>query len=149
MSVEIVNRSRVKKVSPLRIRRSASLILDALKQRRVCLSIALVGNQAIRTLNARYRAKNTPTDVLSFIAGDTLPSGEKLLGDVVISVQQAAKQARDKNHSLEKELEILLIHGILHLLGYDHERSKKDAKAMRGLEQKIHKVLCESRALKV
>jgi rRNA maturation RNase YbeY len=105
------------------------------------LSIALVGNRAIRSLNAKYRNKDAPTDVLSFTAGDLLPGGEKLLGDVVISVDQAMKQAREKGVSFENEMEILLIHGILHLLGYDHERSRRDAQIMQRLERKLLRAL--------
>lgn len=141
MSVEIVNISRHKKLSVLSIKRTAGLILDLLKQKRVHLSIALVGNRTIRTLNARYRAKDVPTDVLAFMAGDALPSGEKLLGDVVISVEQAAKQAREKDHGFDKELDILLIHGILHLLGYDHERSRRDERIMQAMERKLLRAL--------
>jgi rRNA maturation RNase YbeY len=141
MGVEVINRSARKKISPQRVRWTADAILALLKQKRAHLSVALVGNRAMRNLNAQYRNKDAPTDVLSFTAGDLLPSGEKLLGDVVISVDQAMKQAREKGVSLENEMEILLIHGILHLLGYDHERSRRDAQIMQRLERKLLRAL--------
>jgi rRNA maturation RNase YbeY len=141
MGVEVINRSARKKISSRRVKVTADAILDLLKQKGAHLSIALVGNRAIRSLNAKYRNKDAPTDVLSFTAGDLLPGGEKLLGDVVISVDQAMKQAREKGVSFENEMEILLIHGILHLLGYDHERSRRDAQIMQRLERKLLRAL--------
>jgi probable rRNA maturation factor len=143
MAVEIVNRSGEGKVSCRRLKKKAERILDFLKRSQVELSIALIGNPEIQELNARYRKKNEPTDVLSFPSGDPLVHGVELLGDVVISLEQAEKQARKKKQKLEQELETLLIHGILHLLGYDHERSQRDAKIMRGMEKKVRRALCE------
>ncbi|MGH7830382.1 MAG: rRNA maturation RNase YbeY, partial [Candidatus Binatia bacterium] len=71
-------------------------------------------------------------------AGDIPDPREKHLGDVIISVEQAQKQAKERNKTLDEEMEKLLIHGILHLLGYDHERSRKDAKIMQTMERTIH-----------
>jgi probable rRNA maturation factor len=141
MGVEVINKSARKKISSRRVRLTADAILDLLKQKNAALSIALVGNRAIRGLNAKYRNRDTATDVLSFTAGDFLPSGEKLLGDVVISIDQAIRQAREKGVSLEREMETLLVHGILHLLGYDHERSRRDARIMQRLERKLLRAL--------
>ena len=93
----------------------------------------------IHTLNRRYRGKDRPTDVLSFpLADEIQPS---LLGDVVISVETAACQAQRRGHSFREELQVLLIHGILHLLGYDHEISRSEAIRMRRKEQEVMKVL--------
>ncbi len=143
MGVEIINRIREKKVPSRRLKKKAQRILDFLNQGEADLSIALVGSPQIQELNARYRNRNEPTDVLSFPSQGTLPKGIKLLGDVVISVEQAAKQAQQRGKSLEEEMESLLIHGILHLLDYDHERSERDAKIMRGMEKKVRRTLCE------
>lgn len=143
MAVEIVNRSGGGKVSCRRLKKKAERILDLLKRSQVELSIALIGNPEIQELNAKYRKKNEPTDVLSFSSGEPLLPDLEILGDVVISVEQAEKQARKKKHKLDRELETLLIHGILHLLGYDHERSQADAKIMRGMEKKLQRALCE------
>jgi rRNA maturation RNase YbeY len=108
-----------------------------------------VGNREIRKLNARFRKKDYPTDVLSFPAGNGKPTGVRLLGDVVISVDKAKQQARERRRTLDEEIVMLLIHGIVHLLGYDHERSAKDARAMIRLERKIYRVLCEEGILQV
>jgi rRNA maturation RNase YbeY len=141
MGVEVINKSGRKKISSRRVRLTADAILDLLKQKNAALSIALVGNRAIRGLNAKYRNRDAATDVLSFAAGDFLPSGEKLLGDVVISVDQAIRQAREKRVSFEREMAMLLIHGILHLLGYDHEHSRREARLMQRLERKLLRAL--------
>lgn len=88
------------------------------------VSILLTNNDKIAALNYRYRDIEGPTDVLSFslIEGEEFidPSSIKALGDVVISIDYAEKQAAEQGHSLENELDILLVHGLLHLLGYDH-----------------------------
>ncbi|MGH7360999.1 MAG: rRNA maturation RNase YbeY [Candidatus Methylomirabilales bacterium] len=82
----------------------------------------LVTDRRIRTLNRRYRGEDSPTDVLAFPQreGGGPPGYPGLLGDVVISVETAARQAAGAVHSLEREAALLLIHGILHLLGHDH-----------------------------
>lgn len=110
------------------------------------VSILVVDNNYIQELNFIYRSKNQPTDVLSFamqelmedepdfdIEGDT-----NLLGDIVISIEQALAQSREYNHSLEREIGYLVAHGMLHLLGYDHE-TLEEQKLMRDLEEKIMK----------
>ena len=108
------------------------------------MSLALVGNREIRKLNRRYRKKDEPTDVLSFPLGSGFPQGETVLGDVIISMETAQKQARERHRTLDAELETLLIHGILHLLGYDHEVSAQEARRMGRMEKKIQRALCES-----
>ncbi|MBU1167364.1 rRNA maturation RNase YbeY, partial [Patescibacteria group bacterium] len=99
------------------------------------LELALVSDKTIQKLNAKYRSKNTPTDVLSFRNKETVldqpwPEEDNDLGQVFISVETAIKQAQEKGHSLNQELAWLSIHGILHLLDYDHERSSQEAKTM-------------------
>lgn len=137
MGVDITCKVNGKKISIQDLKKTTQRILKLLRQDRAELSLALVGDQEIRKLNARYRKKDQPTDVLSFPLEGDLPAGQKLLGDVVISVEQAEKQARKRGTKLGEEIEDLLIHGILHLLGYDHERSDAEAKAMRKMEKKI------------
>jgi len=84
--------------------------------------VALVSDRKMREFNRRYRGMDSTTDVLSFPAeADDAPSGERHLGDIVISVTTAAQQARQARHSLSRELKLLALHGYLHLLGYDHE----------------------------
>ncbi len=95
------------------------------------ISIAFLSQAQIRKLNLRYRGKDKPTDVLSFGLGD----GDQL-GEVLISYQQAKKQAEKMHHSTRTELQFLLVHGVLHLLGYDHEKTS-DAKKMFAMQEKI------------
>lgn len=114
------------------------------------ISILLLDDPQIRDLNRKYRKKDKPTDVLSFpmldeSSGNVQP---QLLGDIVISVETAEKQARNRKYSLYKELCILLIHGMLHLLGYDHELSKKDEEKMQKQEAKIFKGIIKDKKIK-
>jgi len=115
------------------------------------VSVLLVDDKQIQALNRQYRHKDCPTDVLAFCQQDSrgrppcLPkSGRRadrdvrpyLLGDIVISVSTAQRQAQDMGHSLEQELKILLIHGLLHLLGYDHIRDE-EASVMQEKEAEL------------
>ena len=140
MTVDVVNRARGEKIALGRVKRAAGKILAMLDERDAELSVALVANEEIKKLNAKYRRKSKATDVLSFPAGAS--PAERLLGDVVISLDKAKEQAEDGGWTLEEEIDRLLIHGILHLLGYDHERSRKAAGIMRALEKKISRALC-------
>ncbi|MGI6358109.1 MAG: rRNA maturation RNase YbeY [Bacillota bacterium] len=89
------------------------------------VSVVLVDDEAIRQLNQRYRQIDAPTDVLSFsqMEGEELvDAGETvLLGDIVINLPRAVEQAESYQHSVERELAFLLVHGLLHLVGYDHD----------------------------
>jgi probable rRNA maturation factor len=98
------------------------------------VTIALVSDARVRALNRRYRGKDYATDVLSFPARERETSAGRYLGDIVIATGVARRQARDLGHSLAAELRILALHGLLHLLGYDHER---DRGRMRTLEQRL------------
>jgi len=86
------------------------------------VALAFVGEAAVRTLNRVYRKKDKPTDVLSFPIRRTADDGRFYLGDIVIAVPVAARQARAGGHGLEREMMLLASHGFLHLLGYDHGR---------------------------
>lgn len=105
------------------------------------LSIVLVAPGEIQKLNVQYRGVDSTTDVLSFPQSQDDPTGPLLLGDVVISPQIAQVQAAEFDHSLEKEMAILLIHGILHLLGFDHEIPDERIK-MEGKEKEILEDFC-------
>ena len=108
------------------------------------VSILIVDNSYIQELNFIYRDQNKPTDVLSFSMNENMenePGYEtgnevNLLGDIVISLEQALAQSQEYGHSLERELGFLVVHGMLHLLGYDHE-SEDERKLMRTLEEKV------------
>jgi probable rRNA maturation factor len=93
------------------------------------ITVAVVSDGRIRELNRRYRQKNTPTDVLSFPADEPAE-----LGDVLIALGVATRQAAAAGHSLRTELRVLALHGLLHLLGYDHERDNGE---MRRLERRL------------
>ncbi len=93
----------------------------------------------IHRLNRHYRGKDQPTDVLSFPLSDALQP--TLLGDVVISVETATRQAQRRRHSLREEVQTLLIHGILHLLGYDHEISRSEAIRMHRKEREVKAIV--------
>ena len=101
------------------------------------LSLLVVGDHLMRRLNGRYRRKAVTTDVLAFPMREAPGPNPLLLGDVVISLPQAARQARAQNVPLNRELAQLLVHGILHLLGYDHERSPADAHRMQRKERAV------------
>ena len=85
------------------------------------VSVLLTGDAQMRRLNRRFRRKDKPTDVLSFPAAD-VGGDHALAGDLAISVETAASQASDLRHSLAMEVQILILHGLLHLAGYDHEQ---------------------------
>jgi probable rRNA maturation factor len=93
------------------------------------IGVHLVGDETIRALNAEHRDKDSATDVLSFplLSGDfVVPPGEPLhLGDVVVSYPRAVAQADEYGHSVERELAYLVAHGVLHVLGYDHEEERE------------------------
>ncbi len=116
-------------VSATWLKRLSALVLKSVKgasfEKRAELSIVLTGDAEIKKLNRLYRKKNKTTDVLSFplLEGKKLIGGPREsvpLGDVVISVPQAKRQAAQQGKKLRQELALLLVHGILHLLGYDH-----------------------------
>ncbi|MDW8247586.1 MAG: rRNA maturation RNase YbeY [Sandaracinaceae bacterium] len=116
-----------------RLRVWAEWMIAALGMENAELSLLVCDDETIRQLNAKHRGKNAPTDVLAFALRDVhhpnLPAQaipEGVLGDVVISIPKARRQAQRAGHSLEEELSILLAHGILHLLGFDHRDPDED-----------------------
>lgn len=109
------------------------------------LSLALVSMDEMSELNQRYRGIEGPTDVLSFECDEPCPvdRGEPVtLGDVVIAPEVAERQAAEFGHTVEEELNLLLVHGILHLLGYEHE-SDEDAAVMQAREQALLEAYAE------
>jgi probable rRNA maturation factor len=104
------------------------------------LSLIITDDEAVRELNRRFRGVDAPTDVLAFGAEAeehfvVAPENPPYLGDVVISYQRALAQAEELGHTVGEELKLLVIHGILHLLGYDHQE-EADARKMREREEK-------------
>ena len=107
------------------------------------ISVTFVDNEQIHELNKQYRDKDMPTDVLSFPMGENgqydvnHATGAKILGDIVISMETAVDQARRYGHSLEREVGFLTAHSMLHLLGYDHEKSGLERVRMREKEEQV------------
>ncbi|HEX9052383.1 MAG TPA: rRNA maturation RNase YbeY [Anaeromyxobacter sp.] len=118
-----------------RLRTRAAAYLAALGRSDAELSILLVTDRRIRALNRAWRARDTATDVLSFPLGEPAGAGE-LLGDVVISLDTAARRARADGRPVGAELDRYLAHGLLHLLGYDHERPA-EAREMAAKEAEL------------
>ena len=126
------------------LRSRARQLLGALGRARSELSVTLADDEQIADLNACYRRSPRATDVLAFslLEGEHADFRGGLLGEVVIGVETAASQARRARRSLDDEVARLLIHGLLHLLGYDHER-QADARAMRCEERRLWRMLRE------
>jgi len=146
MNILLRNNQQSHEVDLLKLRQVAQFLLRTMHCEERCeASITLVDDNAIHLLNKQYRGIDRPTDVLSFALQEDQecsPSTEELaeqplvLGDVIISTDTAQCQANEHGHSLEKEIWILLIHGMLHLLGYDHEHDE-DAEEMETLERRL------------
>jgi probable rRNA maturation factor len=133
LEVVLFNRQRRRRVRPRRLRevlRGAARALGISGE----VALVLTGDRPLRALNARYRGQDRPTDVLSFPG----PGGEAGLGDIVISLDTAARNARALGRSLDRELDVLALHGFLHVLGYDHET---DDGTMDRLERRLRRRL--------
>jgi probable rRNA maturation factor len=135
MPVLVRSRLRRARFDRSRLVRLAQAILSSVGEKTADLGVMLIGDRSMRRLNRQYRKKDRTTDVLAFSMREGPGPSSVLIGDVVISVPTAAKQAGQAGRSLDEELTVLLIHGILHLCGYDHERSKRDARRMQEREQ--------------
>lgn len=118
--VQIVNQQKKHKIREKHFRHLAEKLLSLYSLQEAELSLVFTGNSTIRRLNRQFRKKDRPTDVLSFSVGEKAIDGHYYLGDIIISVAKAFSQCGRKENLLEKELEKLVVHGFLHLLGYDH-----------------------------
>ena len=137
MGIAVTTRRRRRGVRSTSVRSDAARLLNELNVDAE-LSVVLVDDREMQALNATYRKKNRPTDVLAFSMREGEPAPRtNLLGDVVISVDTAARQAAERGVSVAAEIRTLLAHGILHLLGYDHERSPAEARRMFALQRKL------------
>ena len=141
----ILIKSNLKKQRPpaARIRASLRMLMGSAGLRDAEVSVLLTGDRAMRTLNRRYRGKDRTTDVLSFpLRGGTFSRVQRrLLGDIVICLPVAARQARAAGETLLDEIDRLLVHGFLHLLGYDHEQSGREARRMEERERRLREAL--------
>ena len=141
--IEITNQQTAlpfEKESANAMERAASIALSMFGEERAVICVAIVDVAALHALNLQSRGVDRTTDVLSFAAreGKKLLSSRKgeFLGDIAISLQTAARQAEEFGHSLARELAFLTVHGILHLLGYDH-MTPDEEEEMRGLQREI------------
>ena len=126
------------------VRRRVNAALKYEDFQRPCeVSVTFTDNEKIRELNAQYRSIDRATDVLSFpLFDEDFEDEEELaLGDVVLSLEKALEQAKEYGQSFEREVAFLVVHSVLHLLGYDHETSEEDEKEMFFRQEEIMKLL--------
>jgi probable rRNA maturation factor len=134
MAVEVLNRQRRYALDVRRIASVAAGALEAVGRPSAELSVTIANDRRLHVLNRTYRGKDRPTDVLSFPYDDD--GGP--IGDVIISIDRAAAQASERGHDLQHELELLALHGTLHVCGYDHET---DDGEMDRLERRLRRRL--------
>ncbi|MGA2152315.1 MAG: rRNA maturation RNase YbeY [Geobacteraceae bacterium] len=144
MKVAITNRQKHQQIDRKRLRKTAEKILSALGYPDSELSLAIVGDRSIHRLNRLYLGRDNSTNVISFAMQEGLFAGvnPQILGDVVISAVTCAREAEEGRISFVSRLHFLLLHGILHLAGYDHERSgEAEARRMEEKEREIVSLL--------
>ncbi|MDZ4169539.1 MAG: rRNA maturation RNase YbeY [Coriobacteriia bacterium] len=139
MQISVVSHRESEPLDLLTFERLAGFVLEREDApSAVELSIAVVEIAEMTELNTTYRSKEGPTDVLSFPCDDPCavvgPGESVTLGDVIIAPEVAERQAAEYGHTVEEELNLLLVHGVLHLLGYDHE-ADEEAAAMQARER--------------
>ena len=131
------------------LKKTAKIVLEGEKKENSDLSLALVGQARMREINKRYRGRNRVTDVLSFSESEVLLKNFKVgpvqkskgLGEIIICLREVKKNAKKFNSSFKKELAKVLIHGILHLSGYEHENDEVKAKKMQERENYYLEIL--------
>lgn len=138
MEITVRNLQRREKVDRRRVASLAGRALTMLDREESQLAVVFVSDRKMQELNRHYRGVDAPTDVLAFsqLEGDG-PRHPGVLGDVVISAERAALQARSRRKTLEREIDLLVVHGILHLAGLDHAGKEKDRKNMQSWQRKI------------
>jgi probable rRNA maturation factor len=143
MPTHVIRHSRNRSISARTVGADARRLLRALDEEAAELTVTLVDDEEVRRLNRDYRGKDRPTDVLAFAMreGERVPGDDVVLGDVVISLETAARQARARHATLAAEVRTLLLHGLLHLLGHDHEHSTAEARRMQAKERELRAVL--------
>ena len=139
MKILIRNLQRHRSLNKEGILETAGRILSLLEQTKAELSIMFVGDRRMKQLNTQYRGIRRTTDVLSFESSiPFIPDdADNVIGDIVISVPQAEAQAKEYGSGFYDEITRLLIHGTLHLLGYDHEQTEYKARKMRKKEEEL------------
>jgi len=148
VAIEVVNRQRLARIDARRVASLVDATLGAIGRAEANLTVAFVRDRVIRDLNRKFRGNDRVTDVLSFPAEDERGHASEVsifgsgvsafLGDIVVSTDTALKQADNAGHSFEREVDELVIHGVLHLCGYDHET---DRGRMNRLELRLRRKL--------
>lgn len=136
---ELINNTNEKLKEIDELKGFIDFALKYLKLENVLFNIIIVDNEEIHKINREYRGVDRPTDVISFALEDDetfVKTDVRVLGDIYISIDKAKEQAESFGHSLKREISFLTIHGILHLLGYDH-MEEEDEKEMFGLQEMI------------
>lgn len=135
----VLVRSRLRGARPIQpaIEALAQRLLEKVGESASELGLEFVGDARMRRLNREYRRKDRSTDVLAFPMREGGGPRTSLLGDIVISLPTAARQAAAHGHGLDREVATLLIHGVLHLCGYDHERGEREAARMGRRERAL------------
>jgi len=136
MKIDIQNLQNIKKIDKNKIIKCAERVLKAMSEEDGELSLVLVNDMYIRNLNWKYRRMDSATDVLAFPMRDSRGLSGAILGDVVISVETAKREARKRKKDIQEELDLYFVHGILHLLGYDDEKPRA-RKRMKEKEREI------------
>ena len=146
MEVLIDNRQSRHKISLKKIKQTVQVILDALDCPDGEISILIVDDPQIAELNQQYLNRKGPTNVIAFAMreGEFSDLSPHLLGDVVISIDTAARESQIAAMSLERRFNELLVHGILHLMSYEHDTSEKDAQVMEEKSRQILALLDEN-----
>jgi probable rRNA maturation factor len=139
MKIDIQNLQNIAKIDKNKILECADYVLKAMGEADAELSLVLVNDMYIRNLNWKYRRNDSATDVLAFPMRDSRGLSGSVLGDVVISVETAKREAGKRKKDLQEEMDLYFVHGILHLLGYDDEKIRK-RKKMKAKEQEILKL---------
>ena len=142
MEILIDDRQKIHKISKTKLQKKAQAILNALGSHEGELSILVVDDSEIKTLNKDYLNRSGPTNVIAFPMkeGDFSDINPQLLGDVVISMETAGREALQSGISTEERFAQLLVHGILHLFGFDHEKSEQDARKMEKKSDELLKL---------
>jgi probable rRNA maturation factor len=132
--IEILNRQNRYWINRRRFKNLLKKLVKHYRLKNPEVSLVFVNTKTIKKINRKFLRKNAPTDVLSFPIREKSVDGNYYLGDIIISVPQAFKQCLSLDHGLERELELLTIHGFLHLLGYEHSaRIEKEEEKIRNL----------------
>jgi len=139
MAIVVQNRQRTVRIKTPQVKRQLLRVMTYLGCQDQELSVVFANDRLLRELNRTYRDKDRPTNVLAFPQEpiDTSGPSARLLGDVVVSLSIAEREAQTLEQPLEARVVYLLIHGLLHLLGYDHEQSDAAQQRMETLEQEL------------